>query len=102
MVAVGTSCRVLNGSWKEEFQAAIMSGRHIADGNFEGPITPHWVIQAAIVHELKQHYKPQRHMPHELFILLMRMNDRASAVKPARRSRPTSRRTQPPAEQQLG
>jgi S1-C subfamily serine protease len=55
-----------------------------------------------IVHGLKQHYKPQRHMPHELFVLLMQMNDRASAVKRARRSRPTSRRTQPPlAEQQL-
>jgi hypothetical protein len=72
-----------------------MSGRRIADGNFEGPTTLHRVIQAAIVHGLKQHYKPQRHMPHELFVLMMQMNDSGWLNPPDDRARHRGGRSPP-------
>ena len=60
------------------------------------PATLHRVMQAAIAHGLHEHYKVQRHMPHELFVLLMQMNQKTPVAKPIKRSSPKSRQTTAP------
>jgi hypothetical protein len=71
-----------------------MSGRAAHDCDTEAPVTLHRVMQAAIVHGLQEHYKVQRHMPHELFVLLMQMNQKtpvASPIKSRRKSSPLAK-----------
>jgi hypothetical protein len=73
-----------------------MSSRAADDCDTEAPATLHRVMQAAIAHGLHERYKVQRHMPHELFVLLMQMNQKTPVAKPIksrRRSSPLSEQT---------
>ena len=57
-----------------------MSGHAINDKPLEppaGPATLFRVMQAAIGEGLKERFEPPRKMSHQLFVLMMQMNDRA-------------------------
>jgi hypothetical protein len=53
-----------------------MSGHAANDEPFE-PATLFRVMQAAIGEGLKERFEPPRKMSHQLFVLMMQMNDRA-------------------------
>jgi hypothetical protein len=40
------------------------------------PVTLHRTIQAVIGEALREHYKPQQKLSHELFVLLMHLQER--------------------------
>jgi hypothetical protein len=67
-----------------------MSGRAADSCDTEAPVTLQRVMQAAIVHGLHEHYKVQRHMPHQLFVLLMQMNQKTLVAKPIKSRRRSS------------
>jgi hypothetical protein len=53
-----------------------MSGR-AANDEPNTPATLFRVMQTAIGEGLREHYEPPRKMSHQLFVLIMQMNDRA-------------------------
>jgi hypothetical protein len=55
----------------------------------DGPVTLHQVMQQMIARGLKAHYDPPRKLTHELFVLLMQVNenDRQREAKAAGRGR---------------
>ena len=53
-----------------------MSGRAANDEPYE-PATLFRVMQAAVGEGLKDRYEPPQKMSHQLFVLMMQMNDRA-------------------------
>jgi hypothetical protein len=53
-----------------------MSGRAANDEPYE-PATLFRVMQTAIGRGLKERYEPPQEMSHQLFVLMMQMNDRA-------------------------
>jgi hypothetical protein len=67
-----------------------MSGRAADSCDTEAPVTLQRVMQAAIAHGLHEHYKVQRHMPHQLFVLLMQMNQKTLVAKPIKSRRRSS------------
>jgi hypothetical protein len=64
-----------------------MAGRDADHCDAEVPVTLHRVMQAAIADGLHEHYKVQRHMPHELFVLLMQLSQKAPVCKPIKSQR---------------
>jgi hypothetical protein len=56
-----------------------MSARHRAEGETERPATLYGVMQAAIAEGLQERYKPPQRMSHELFVLMMQINEQAKA-----------------------
>lgn len=51
-----------------------MSGRLSTDRKSDEPATLHRVMQATLAQGLKERYKVEREIPHELFVLLMQIN----------------------------
>jgi|HubBroStandDraft_6_1064221.scaffolds.fasta_scaffold75037_5 hypothetical protein len=73
-----------------------MLGRAADDGDTRTPATLHRVMQETIAYGLHERYKVQRHIPHELFVLLMQMNQKTTGGKSIKRSPPKSRQTSAP------
>jgi hypothetical protein len=74
-----------------------MSGRAIDDEPQESvsePATLFRVMQAALADGLKEHYDPPRKMSHQLFVLMMQMNDRAGEER-AQAGRQARTKTKP-------
>lgn len=52
-----------------------MSDLSSQDQEADAPATLHRVMQAAIAEGLRARYAPPRELPHELFVLLMQVNN---------------------------
>jgi hypothetical protein len=81
---------------RDGFQAAAMPDRLTPDHASEGPVTWDRVMQTAIAQGLRGHYGVRKHIPHELFVLLMQMNDKTPVDEFNRRSPSKSRRRSGP------
>lgn len=57
-----------------------------ADAQADGPVTLHQVMQQMIADGLKERYEPPAKLSHELFVLMMQINenDRLRAAKAGR------------------
>jgi hypothetical protein len=70
-----------------------MSNRRTAVDQSTEPATLYRVMQAMIGEGLREHYEVPQKMSHELFVLLMQMNERNNgAVRRAAKSDSVSRR----------
>lgn len=84
---------------RELFREIDMSGRATNDEPLE-PATLFRVMQTAIAEELRQRYAPPQKMSHQLFVLMMQMNDRArreraQAAQAEQTTRPERRPSSP-------
>lgn len=55
--------------------------RQPIDNEADQPVTLHRVMQTAIAEGLKERYKPPRKMSHDLFVLMLQINDRQAKAK---------------------
>jgi hypothetical protein len=56
----------------------------LATGQTDEPVTLHRIIQTMIGQELRQRYEAPQKLSHELFVLLMQLNERERKKRPAR------------------
>jgi len=73
-----------------------------AESDTEYPVTLHRVMQTVVAQGLHKHYKVQRDLPHDLFVLLMQMNQNTPVAKPIRQSPLKSRQTIVPLAKRAG
>jgi hypothetical protein len=57
-----------------------------ADSRSDDPVTLHRVMQTMIGEGLKQHYQAPQNLSHELFVLLMQLNDQEQKSRKRRMS----------------
>jgi hypothetical protein len=66
-----------------------MTHRRLIDRQADEPVTLHRIMQAMIGEGLREHYQAPQKLSHELFVLLMQLNEkeRKTIKGTARRSR---------------